>query len=87
MTMAMPKRHIVQMSALSKIYGGGGTTSTEALRNVDLDVSEGELVCIVGKSGCGKTTLLNIIAGIIEPTAGIVSIFGESPSKAHSKIS
>ena len=78
---------VIEIIALSKTYAGDNITPTEALRNIDLDVSQGELVCIVGKSGCGKTTLLNIIAGIIEPTSGTVSIFGGSPSKSHSKIS
>lgn len=78
---------IVEVIALSKTYAGDNTTATEALQNIHLDVAEGEIVCIVGKSGCGKTTLLNIIAGIIEPTSGEVSVFGELPSKAHSRIS
>lgn len=87
MAIAISKKYIVQVHVLSKIYSGVGTPSTEALRNINLDVSEGEIICLVGKSGCGKTTLLNIIAGIIEPTSGTVSIFGESPAKAHSKMS
>ena len=77
----------IEIIALSKTYKGDNTAATEALRDINLDVSEGEIVCIVGKSGCGKTTLLNIIAGILEPTSGTVSIFGESPAKGHSKIS
>lgn len=83
----MSKKYIVQVSALSKTYTGDNTVPTEALRNISLDVTEGEIVCIVGKSGCGKTTLLNIMAGIIEPTSGSVSVFGEPPSKTHSKVS
>ena len=87
MAIAISKKPIVQVHALSKIYSGVGTPSTEALRNINLDVNEGEIVCIVGKSGCGKTTLLNIIAGILESTSGSVSVFGEPPFKAHSQIS
>ena len=87
MTIAMSKQCIVEVTALSKTYIGDNTAATEALRNIHLDVAEGEIVCIVGKSGCGKTTLLNIIAGIIEPTSGEVSVFGEPPFEAHSKIS
>ena len=78
---------IVETIALSKTYVADKTPPTEALRDINLDVSEGQIVCIVGKSGCGKTTLLNIIAGIVEPTSGEVSVFAEPPSKAHSKIS
>lgn len=47
------------------------------LDGIDLDVGEGELVCILGPSGCGKSTLLNIAAGFLAPTAGSIRIDGE----------
>ena len=46
------------------------------LRNIDLDVHEGELVCIVGPSGCGKTTLLNAVDGLTRVTAGRILVDG-----------
>lgn len=49
----------------------------EALRNVYLEVFRDEFVSIVGLSGCGKTTLLRIVAGLIEPTSGQVFIAGK----------
>jgi ABC-type nitrate/sulfonate/bicarbonate transport system ATPase subunit len=47
------------------------------LDDVDLDVPEGEFVCLVGPSGCGKSTLLNIVGGFLRPTRGEVVIDGE----------
>ncbi|HVT44674.1 MAG TPA: ABC transporter ATP-binding protein [Thermoanaerobaculia bacterium] len=49
----------------------------EVLQDIDLEIREGELVCILGPSGCGKSTLLNIVAGFLEPTRGSVTIDGE----------
>jgi len=48
----------------------------KALDTINLDVEEGEFLCIVGPSGCGKTTLLRIVAGLDKPTAGEISIDG-----------
>jgi ABC-type nitrate/sulfonate/bicarbonate transport system ATPase subunit len=49
-----------------------------ALSAVDLTVAEGEFVCLLGPSGCGKSTLLNIIGGFEAPTAGAVTIDGQT---------
>jgi ABC-type nitrate/sulfonate/bicarbonate transport system ATPase subunit len=49
----------------------------EVLHDVDLDVREGELVCLLGPSGCGKSTLLNIVGGFLTPSGGEVHIDGE----------
>jgi NitT/TauT family transport system ATP-binding protein len=50
--------------------------NVDVLRDLDLDVREGEFVCILGPSGCGKSTLLNIVAGFISQSAGDVAIDG-----------
>jgi ABC-type nitrate/sulfonate/bicarbonate transport system ATPase subunit len=55
----------------------GESEEVRVLEDIDLDVHEGELVCILGPSGCGKSTLLNIVAGFLTPTAGSVTIDGE----------
>ena len=59
---------------------------TSALKELSLDVYEGEFISIVGPSGCGKSTLLNIIAGIIKPTAGKISINGQDITGPTSQV-
>jgi len=54
--------------------------AVSALEDINLDVSEGEFVCIVGPSGCGKSTLLNVLAGFLSPTSGSVTIDSEAVS-------
>lgn len=51
-----------------------------ALDGIDLHIEPGEFVCVVGSSGCGKTTLLQMVAGFLKPTQGEISI-GEQPVK------
>jgi NitT/TauT family transport system ATP-binding protein len=55
--------------------------STPVLDQVDLDVGQGEFVCVVGPSGCGKSTLLSTMAGFLRPTSGEVRIDGETVSE------
>jgi putative ABC transport system ATP-binding protein len=54
-----------------------GKEAVQALRGVSLDVTRGEMVCLMGPSGSGKTTLLNIIGGLEEPSRGHVTVDGE----------
>lgn len=66
---------IVQTKDLVKIYRRGNV-DVHALNGVDLEVPEGEIVCVVGPSGSGKTTLLNMIGGLDRPTRGTVIVDG-----------
>jgi len=58
-----------------------GRQLIHAVRDVDLDVHEGELVMITGRSGSGKTTLLNLLAGLDRPTSGTVKFRGREISR------
>ncbi len=57
-------------------------TAVHAVRNVTLDVADGEFVALRGRSGSGKTTLLNLIAGLDRPDSGTVHLAGEEISTA-----
>jgi NitT/TauT family transport system ATP-binding protein len=61
----------VSLREVSRAFGEGGA-AVLALDRVSLDVRPGEFVCLVGASGCGKTTLLNLVAGLDRPSAGEV---------------
>lgn len=62
-----------------------GETIT-ALKDINLTVEDGEFVCLVGKSGCGKTTLLRMTAGLDTPTSGSVTLNGKEVSDPDSKV-
>ena len=63
----------VQIEALSKTFG-----STKVIQELDLEVHDGEFLVLLGPSGCGKTTTLRCLAGLEEPTAGTISLGGET---------
>lgn len=56
----------------------GGAPIT-ALKNINLDIRQGEFISLLGPSGCGKTTLLRTIADLQQPTSGSISVRGQSP--------
>src|SRR5260370_35705335 len=56
----------------------GDRTRVQALRGVDFEARRGELTFIVGPRGCGKTTLLSVITGLLDPSDGEVELFGSS---------
>lgn len=69
----------IQINNVSMSYKVNNGENVMALKDVSLDIREGEFISLLGPSGCGKTTLLRIIADLLQPTAGNVSIRGQSP--------
>jgi NitT/TauT family transport system ATP-binding protein len=51
--------------------------SVSVLEDINLEVGEGEFICLVGPSGCGKSTFLNVLGGFLSPTSGSVSVDGQ----------
>ena len=62
----------VSIDNVDKMYG-----PVAALRNISIDIDDGEFLALVGPSGCGKSTLLRIIAGLEPLSGGTVSIGGD----------
>lgn len=67
--------NIIELQNVSFAYPN---TGNEVIHSLDLRIDKGERVAITGKSGCGKTTLLKLITGMVEPTSGDVSFSGVS---------
>ena len=65
-------RTLISITDLSKTYAGG----FQALKNINLDILDGEILALLGPNGAGKTTLISIICGIINPSTGSVSVDG-----------
>ncbi len=68
---------MIHAANVSKVYGSG-TSAVTALAGVNLAVAAGERVAILGKSGSGKSTLMNLIGGLDVPTAGTLTVGGQS---------
>lgn len=67
---------LISLKNIVKQYGSG-ENAVQALKNIDFEVSQNEFVAIMGKSGCGKTTLINIMATILLPDSGSYILDGK----------
>lgn len=75
---------LIEVKNLCKVYGSG-ETKVEALKNINLNIEQGEFVAIVGPSGSGKSTLLHLLGGVDKPSSGEVIIKEESIYKLKEK--
>jgi NitT/TauT family transport system ATP-binding protein len=70
----------IQFEQVSKAFPrAGGGEPFEAVRDLSFSIARGELVAILGKTGCGKSTTFNLIAGLIRPSQGHVAVQGHDP--------
>jgi len=67
---------LLSVRALEKRYRTKSGEEVQALKQINVDLADGEFVSVLGPSGCGKTTLLKIIVGIVPPSAGTLSLRG-----------
>ncbi|MFD0593673.1 ATP-binding cassette domain-containing protein [Catellatospora coxensis] len=67
----------VRLQAVAKNYG-----PVRAVDGIDLSIARGQTVALLGPNGAGKSTTINMLLGLLEPTAGTVRVFGSSPTEA-----
>ena len=72
----MEKKNVLSVKNLSKIYSKNGSTTINALNNLNLEVKEGEIFGLLGPNGAGKSTFINILAGTVIKTSGTVNVWG-----------
>ncbi len=75
------KKSVVQIRDLSFSYN-----TTPILQDVNLDIYEQDSICLVGPNGGGKSTLVKLIIGLLEPDYGSILLFGESPFRARLRV-
>uniref|UniRef100_A0A8C0V7K7 Cholesterol transporter ABCA5 n=1 Tax=Cyanistes caeruleus TaxID=156563 RepID=A0A8C0V7K7_CYACU len=73
-------KEAIRISCVQKTFRRKGET-VEALRNLSFDIYEGQITALLGHSGTGKTTLMNILCGLCPPTDGFVSVYGHRVSE------
>lgn len=67
---------LILLTGVTKTYQSGDI-ETDALKNIDLEINEGEFAVILGPSGSGKSTLLNVISGLDSVTSGTITFYGQ----------
>ena len=70
----------IHLDQVCKVFGKEGSEGAyRAVDGLDLDVRSGQMLALLGKTGCGKSTIFNMIAGLTEPTSGAVRVSGRDP--------
>ena len=77
---ATPDESAIHLDGVSKVFGKAGSDAAyRAVDGLNLDVRPGEMLALLGKTGCGKSTIFNMIAGLTEPTSGTIRVSGRDP--------
>ena len=76
----MNKAPFIRFSDVTKVFPRpDGTGTFVAVDRLSFEIEQGEVVAVLGKTGCGKSTMFNLLAGLIEPSSGEVSVTGHAP--------
>lgn len=75
---------MIKLENVTKIYTTG-EVETVALKNVNVEIKEGEFVVLLGPSGSGKSTMLNVCSGLDTPTSGVIDVDGDLISSMNTK--
>jgi NitT/TauT family transport system ATP-binding protein len=73
---------MIRLRGVNKTFGSG-SGAVIALRELELDFTAGEFVCLIGASGCGKSTILNLVAGLDGPSTGTIEVAGRTALMFH----
>lgn len=74
---------MIELKNVGHIYNDGASSQCRALVDINLNIKEGEYISIVGQSGSGKTTFLNVVSGLMKPTEGTVLFDGKDIYKLN----
>jgi NitT/TauT family transport system ATP-binding protein len=82
-------RLMIEIRNIGQVFRSRGSRgqTVEALRDITLDIAEGQFVAVIGRSGCGKSTLLRIIAGLLRPTSGQIVVGGTPVTRPRQDVS
>ena len=69
---------MLKIENISKTFDGN-----KVLDNINIDVNNGSIYGLIGKNGVGKTTLMNIVAGLSTPDTGVCGVYGENEQRIH----
>ena len=72
----MNKKNVLKVSSLKKIYAKNGSNSIEAIKDLNLEVKQGEIFGLLGPNGAGKSTFINILAGLVIKSSGSINVWG-----------